>query len=229
MSKNLNKQKNTSAKKQKARKSASHVAQNTKNTVAGKKILLICLIALIAVVAITMSVALIFSSSPIGKLLTKLNDGKNYHLTATVGSFSFEQKVDGNVTYTSSFLLSPEQYKEVVGDEAYIYTKNSSGEWTKKKSENSGNAMNDMLEELVGDLDELTNPKNYKKVKGEKNKYAQKDNVNFEGCKDVVITIEEDKVIVEMIIDFEGLNFHTTVVISEIGEVELTLPEVLAS
>ena len=197
-----------------------------------KKTLIIASIALAAVVAIVLSAVLIFNNSAVGKLLTQLKDGENYHMTATVsgiplvGSLSFEQKVDGNISYTSSFLLTPERYKEVVGDETYIYTQNSSGKWTKTKSEGNSNSVNDMIEDLIGDLDDLTNPKNYKKISGEKNKYQQKANVEFENCRDVIITIENDKITVEMTINFAGSDLPATIVISNIGKVDLMLPEV---
>ena len=218
--------------KETAKKPKKLNAQGTKNAADYKKPLLISAIALAVIVVVVLSVVLIANNSPIAKILTNLSKNPNYHMTATisgiplVGSLSLEQKVDGNITYTSKFLLTPEQYKEIVDNETYVYTKNSSGVWVKEKSENSGNAINEMFEELVGDLNELTNPKNYKKVKGEENKYKQKDNVSFDGCKDVVITIEDDEITVELTIDFEGAQLPSKLVISEIGKVELTLPEV---
>jgi hypothetical protein len=174
---------------------------------------------------------LIFTSSPIGRLLSKLNKTENYHMTATVsgipllGSISFEQSVDGNVKYSPASFLSAEKYEETLDDGKYVYTKNSSGEWTKKKSDGEGGTIDNITNELFGDIDELTNPKNYKKVKGEKNKYEQKDGVIFDSCSNVVITIEEDKVTVVMTIDFSDMELPATVIISEIGEVELTLPK----
>ena len=197
-----------------------------------KKPLIITAISLVVIAAIVLTAALIFGNSPIGKLLSKIGNMDNYRMSATVsgiplfGSLTLEQEVDGNVTHTSAFLFSPEQYKEVVGEETYVYKKSSSDKWTKTKSDGQGNSMNDMIEDLIGDVDNLTNPKNYEKVKGEKNKFRQKDGVEFDGCKDVVITLEDDKITVEMTIDFEGMQLPTTVTIYDIGEVELTLPTV---
>ena len=210
-------------------------AQNTKkpqDSTKLKKAIIVTSAIIAAIAVLVLSVVLIINSSPIGKLLTQLNKDKNYHMTATVsgipfvGSLTMDQLVDGNVTFTSAFLFSSDQYKEIVGEDTYIYTKDSSGKWTKTKSDGSGNSTEDMIEDLVGDIDELTNPKNYEKIKGEKNKYQQKESVEFEGCKDVVITIEDGKITVAMTIDFEGIDLPTTVVITEIGEIELTLPEV---
>ena len=184
------------------------------------------------VLILALILLLIFQSSPIGRILTKLEKNESYHMSATIsgipilGSISLERMVDENVTYTSAFLFSSEQYTEVVGDDTYVYTKSSGGEWTKKKADSSSNTTDDMIEDLIGDVDELANPKNYERVKGEKYKYKQKDDVDFGGCKDVVITIADDTVTIEMTVSFQGMDMPATVVISRIGEVELTLPEV---
>ena len=184
------------------------------------------------VLILALILLLIFQSSPIGRILTKLEKNESYHMSATIsgipilGSISLERMVDGNVTYTSAFLLSSEQFIEVVGEDTYLYTKSSDGTWTRKKTDSSSNTADDMIEDLIGDVDELTNPKNYERVKGEKYKYKQKDDVDFGGCKDVVITIADDTVTVEMTVSFQGMEMPATVVISRIGEVELTLPEV---
>lgn len=197
-----------------------------------KKPLIITAIVLAAILILTLILVLIFQSSPIGRILTRLQKSQSYQMSATVsgipflGSLSIEQSVDENVTYTPASLISAEHYRETVGDEVYVYKKDTNGNWTKSLATDSDASFEDIAEELIGDIDTLTNPRSYEKVKGEKNKYKQKDDVEFAGYRDVVITIGENEVTVEMTMDMDSLSFPATVIISKIGEVELTLPEI---
>ena len=197
-----------------------------------KKLLIIGGSILGAITILTLVLVLVFASTPIGRILTKLQKDNSYHMSVTVsnvfilGTVTFEQYVDEDVKYTPAFLLSAEKYEQTVGDDLYVYTKNDFGNWVRTKSEGSDGLVESMGEDIFGDFDDLLNPKNYEMVDGDDSKYKQKDNVEFDGCKNVLITIGENDVTVTMLMFFSGLELPTTIVISQIGEVELTLPEV---
>ena len=61
-------------------------------------------------------------------------------------------------------------------------------------------------------------------TKDKENTYKQKKDVTFDNFEDVTITIEEDSCTIEMMSTDEG--YGVKLVISKIGEIELTLPTV---
>ena len=154
---------------------------------------------------------------------------ENYQVTATLsdvpifGSISMQAKQDGNVSYMKG-LLGSESYTETVGGDVYEYSKNFSDNWTKTKKEadeTESDSTKALFTELFADL---VNPSSYVEV--EKNKYKQKDGVEFENCDNVVIIFNGDTCTIEMDFVYIGFQVHATMVISDVGEVEITLPEV---
>ena len=75
-------------------------------------------------------------------------------------------------------------------------------------------------------FNEIINPDNYEPVEGEKNVYRQKVDVTFDLCKNVVIYLEKDSCTITMIAYSDGMALETTIVISNIGKVDITLPAV---
>ena len=73
---------------------------------------------------------------------------------------------------------------------------------------------------------ELLDPEKYEKVDGKEYTYKQKEDVTFENFEDVMIVVTDETVTVTMYFYIEGIGFPTKIVITNIGEVELTLPEV---
>ena len=170
------------------------------------------------------------SKHPIEEFKEKMEKADSYQMSITMsdvpflGTFTITTKVDGNIQYTPAVMFNEEEYIETVGDVEYKYTKDDSGKWTKTKVEDT----DDDSSSIYGDdsLNKLFNPDNYEKVKGEENTYKQKDDVDFEDYENVKITIEDDSCTIEMSAISEGMTFGVKIVISKIGEIELTLPEV---
>jgi hypothetical protein len=73
---------------------------------------------------------------------------------------------------------------------------------------------------------ELMNLENYEEVEGKKNVYRQKEGVEFEGFKNVTITIEKGTCTIQMILYTGGMALDATLVISNVGKIDLTLPKV---
>ena len=174
---------------------------------------------------ITMCVSMLFiatscfSKHPIEQLKEDM-DGKNYQMVVTMtgvpffGTFTATEKVDGDIECTKA--MGETTYTETVSETIkYEYTENEDGTWSKevKKEETSDDET----------LFDVLLPENFEKVKGEENKYRQKADVEFDEYQDVEITIEEGSYTLEMVSE-DG--YATTIVISKIGEIELTLPQV---
>ena len=170
------------------------------------------------------------SKHPIEEFKEKMEKADSYQMSITMsdvplfGTFTMTTEVDGNIQYTPAVMFNEEEYTETVGDVKYKYTKDDSGKWTKTKVEDT----DDDSSSLYGDdsLNKLFNPDNYEKVKGEENTYKQKDDVDFEDYENVKITIEDDSCTIEMSAISDGMTFGVKIVISKIGEIELTLPKV---
>ena len=191
-----------------------------------KKPLIIASAIAVAAIVLTVTLILIFAKHPIAKFFAKMEKEENYQLNITMsdipffGTITMVAKYDGNVSYSSGF--GEESYTERVGNVVYEYTKNSSDKWIKEK-QTSEDGDDDLTDDMFT-AEELFNPKNYKKV--EKNKYEQKDDVDFDNYDNVVITIDNDTCMIEMDMSSDGMVMHAKIVISKIGEVELVLPQV---
>lgn len=164
---------------------------------------------------------------PIEEFKDKMAAEKNYQMTITLtniplfGTMTVTTKVDGNITYTPAVMFNEEEYTETVDGVEYKYTKNDDGKWTKTKVE-----VDEDSSEIADDesMQQLFNPENYEKVKDEKNTYKQKKDVTFDNFEDVVMTIDEDSCTIEMTATEGG--YGAKIVISKIGEIDLTLPTV---
>lgn len=190
-------------------------------------------ISLLIVLATCLSILMAFTSCsskhPIDEFKEKMEKADSYQMSITMsdvpffGTFTMTTKVDGNIQYIPAVMFSEEEYTEIVDDVKYKYTKDDSGKWTKEKEET-----NDDDSSVYGDesLAKLFNPDNYEKVKGEENTYKQKSDVTFDDYEDVKITIEDDSCTIEMKAISEGMTFGVKIVISKIGKIELTLPQV---
>ena len=190
-------------------------------------------ISLLIILATCLSILMAFTSCsskhPIDEFKEKMEKADSYQMSITMsdvplfGTFTMTTKVDGNIQYTPAVMFSEEEYTETVDGVKYKYTKDDSGKWTKEKDET-----NDDDSSVYGDesMAKLFNPDNYEKVKGEENTYKQKSDVTFDDYEDVKITIEDDSCTIEMKAISDGITFGVKIVISKIGEIELTLPKV---
>ena len=192
------------------------------------KWILIASIAAILCLAIVLVAVLYKPMHPIEKFAYKLMAKKNFEMQVSLygiplfGSIAFVVEMDGNVTHIPDLYFVEECYVEKVGDETFNYTKDESGKWVKTK--NDDDSVSDLLDEDA--LKELIDHNNYELVEGTKNVYRQKESVQFENFKNVTITLEKDSCTIEMISYMEGMALETQIVISKIGQVDITLPKV---
>ena len=190
--------------------------------------ILIASIAAILCIAIVLVAVLYKPMHPIEKFAYKLMAKKNFEMQVSLygiplfGSIAFVVEMDGNVTHIPDLYFVEECYVEKVGDETFNYTKDESGKWVKTK--NDDDSVSDLLDEDA--LKELIDHNNYELVEGTKNVYRQKESVQFENFKNVTITLEKDSCTIEMISYMEGMALETQIVISKIGQVDITLPKV---
>ena len=185
--------------------------------------------ALLALIFLSVILIAAFARHPINKLTRKIERNNNYQIELTMedvpflGTFTLRQQVDGNVTYTPSTIFSIEEaYTEKVKDVTYQYTKNLSGEWKKEKL----SATDEDDPEILDFYEDLLDSDNYTKVKGEKNVYKLKSDVDLDDFSDVVIKVEDGNLIISLCVTSEGLTCSAKIVISKINKVKLTLPEV---
>ena len=154
-------------------------------------------------------------------------DADSYQISITMsnvplfGTITMTTKYDGNIQYTPAVMFSEEEYIEKVGNVEYKYTKNDSGKWIKTQNSTENDSSG-----VIGDktLEKLFNPDNYEKVKDKENTFKQKKGVSFDKFEDVVMTIEDKSCTIEMVSTDDG--YGVKVIISKIGEIELTLPAV---
>ena len=190
----------------------------------------IIIAAVAAVLCIAMVVGIVLWSSvhPLEKFALKIARKQNFQMDIVLsgiplfGSVALTCEVDGNIQHIPAATFISESYIETVDDKLYTYSKDENGKWTKNESENGmlGNLKdNEMLKDLV-------DPDNYEPVEGKKNTYRQKADVEFEDCKNVTITIEKDSCTIEMILYTDGMALETLIVISEIGKMDVKLPDV---
>lgn len=190
----------------------------------------IIIAAVAAVLCIAMVVGIVLWSSvhPLEKFALKIARKQNFQMDIVLsgiplfGSVALTCEVDGNIQHIPAATFISESYIETVDDKQYTYSKDENGKWTKTESENGmlGNLKdNEMLKDLV-------DPDNYEPVEGKKNTYRQKADVEFEDCKNVTITIKKDSCTIEMILYTDGMALETLIVISEIGKMDVKLPDV---
>ena len=190
----------------------------------------IIIAAVAAVLCIAMVVGIVLWSSvhPLEKFALKIARKQNFQMDIVLsgiplfGSVALTCEVDGNIQHIPAATFISESYIETVDDKQYTYSKDENGKGTKTESENGmlGNLKdNEMLKDLV-------DPDNYEPVEGKKNTYRQKADVEFEDCKNVTITIEKDSCTIEMILYTDGMALETLIVISEIGKMDVKLPDV---
>ena len=163
--------------------------------------------------------------NPVDSFVKKIAKKESYQLamTMSISDLSVTEiiKIDGDIAYTSAneTLGTPETYTEEIDDEIYEYKKDSAGKWRKTKKE-------DVEEDWTEEFLELLDGDNYEKVKGEKNKYRQKESVTFKKFDEVRVTVEKDAMIIKCEMTLQGETWDLKLVFSKVGEIDLTLPEV---
>ncbi len=216
------------AKNTKDKKIKIKITEIIKNMSKTKKII-IAAVAAVLCIAIIVGIVLWCSMHPLEKFALKIARKQNFQMDVVLsgipifGSVALTCEVDGNVQHIPKATFISEQYLETVDDKLYTYTKSDDGKWSKTESD-----ADSILSKLQNSeaFKELINLDNYEEVEGKKNVYRQKEGVEFDGFKDVTIALEKDTCSIEMILYTSGMALDTTIVISNIGEMDLTLPKV---
>ena len=205
------------------------ITEITKNMSKTKKII-IAVVAAVLCVATVLSIVLISNlGHPLEKFALKIITKKNFQMDIVLsgiplfGTVALTCEVDENLMHIPDATFISEQYVETVGDKRYTYTKDSNEKWTKTESDTDG-----MLSDIQNNeiIQELINIDNYEEVEGEKNVYRQKEGVELEHFKNVIITLEKDTCTIQTILFSDGMALDAVIVISNIGKMDVTLPRV---
>ena len=180
-------------------------------------------------ISILLATASCSAKHPIEEFKNKMDTADSYQITMTmsnvpfIGTYTMTIKVDGNISYVPETLINEEEYAEVVGDIAYSYKKNSYGKW--KKTQYSLEDYDSLYDDQS--MENLFNPEKFEKAEDKENTYyKQKKDTTFDDFEDVVITINENSCTIETKCTEDGITFDVKIVLSKIGEIELTLPTV---
>ena len=188
-------------------------------------------IAAVLLIAIIVGIVLWSSVHPLEKFALKIARKQNFQMDIVLsgipifGAVALTCEVDGNIQHIPAANFVSESYIETVGDKRYTYTKDDTGKWTKTESDVDEDDLFGNLQESEA-FQELMNLENYEEVEGKKNVYRQKEDVAFDGFKNVTITLEKGTCTIEMILYTSGMALDTVIVISNIGKMDLTLPKV---
>lgn len=206
--------------------------EKTKNIKISKtKKIIFSAIAAVLLIAIIVGIVLWSSVHPLEKFALKIARKQNFQMDIVLsgipifGAVALTCEVDGNIQHIPAANFISESYIETVGDKRYTYTKDDTGKWTKTESDVDEDDLFGNLQENEA-FQELMNLENYEEVEGKKNVYRQKEDVEFDGFKNVTITLEKGTCTIEMILYTSGMALDTVIVISNIGKMDLTLPKV---
>lgn len=206
--------------------------EKTKNIKISKtKKIIFSVIAAVLLIAIIVGIVLWSSVHPLEKFALKIARKQNFQMDIVLsgipifGAVALTCEVDGNIQHIPAANFISESYIETVGDKRYTYTKDDTGKWTKTESDVDEDDLFGNLQESEA-FQELMNLENYEEVEGKKNVYRQKEDVEFDGFKNVTITLEKGTCTIEMILYTSGMALDTVIVISNIGKMDLTLPKV---
>ncbi len=195
------------------------------------KKIIFSVIAAVLLIAIIVGIVLWSSVHPLEKFALKIARKQNFQMDIVLsgipifGAVALTCEVDGNIQHIPAANFISESYIETVGDKRYTYTKDDTGKWTKTESDVDEDDLFGNLQENEA-FQELMNLENYEEVEGKKNVYRQKEDVTFDGFKNVTIILEKGTCTIEMILYTSGMALDTVIVISNIGKMDLTLPKV---
>lgn len=161
------------------------------------------------------------------KFCEEIQEAQNYTMTM---SYSFEGigkvtqtiHVDGNIMYylENETLGTDEYYVQSIDDYEVVYEKKGIyPRWTKSIKEDNG---------INLEKNNIFNVDYYEKDKEEKNVYHQKKDIVFDNFDDVTISVLEDSMVIECLMTIDLSECEVKIVISEIGEHSLTLPEAIS-
>lgn len=163
---------------------------------------------------------------PILEYYEKMESVDNYKLTITMsdvpyfGIVTMMNYVDGNIEYAPETMFNEEEYLETVGEKIYSYTKDEDGKWTKTDVTEYYAEEDELLAEEFFDYN------NYEPVEGKENVFKQKNGVDFGEYSNVTFTLGDNSFTIEMTVEEEGMTMGLTLIVSNFGESDLTLPKV---
>ena len=137
-----------------------------------------------------------------------------------VNNIKLDISVDENIMYVDKSIMNNAYYIETVDDDTYVYTKPNMGYWTKTKAKLTNTEYLDAVSDES--LDVLFDFRNYERVDYEENTYRLRIDVIVDGFDDVIVVVDENSCTFEM--EYEELGCDLKIIISKVGEVELTLP-----
>ena len=168
-----------------------------------------------------------FAKHPIEVMRDKIDKENSCQLTMTMvilgETVSITCFVDENIEYYPKSLVNDEYYIETIGDVKFKYTKTEYGTWVKTQYIEDPNNTSGITEESVK---ELFNSDNYDEFKDRKNMYKQKADVAFYNFSNVIMTVGESSCTINALMLINGTNVNVTIVYSNIGTINLTLPAV---
>ena len=181
------------------------------------------------ILSLVLTVSLLASCSSGGAMENfkeEMQESGSYQIKVTVydmpfyGDLSITTMFDGNIKYTPASVAGAEKYVETVDGAEYTYSKNSSGAWEKSIAKAEGSSLG------VGEkaMQNLFDPDKYDETDG--GIYTQKKDVSFSGYSDVVMSFEGGICTIDLKIVSSGESYSAKIVISEVGKIELALPEV---
>ena len=160
---------------------------------------------------------------PFNKFSKKIEKEKSYKVTMSinmddVGKVTQIFYVDDNVIYypENDTLHTDAYYVEEIDDYLIEYTQTKDDKWQKSITEN----------DVDPEENDIFNKENYIEDDEEKGVYRQKKSVIFENFDDVVISFVDDTIVIECVMTVDFVDMDAKMVISNIGEYELELPEV---
>ena len=160
---------------------------------------------------------------PLVKFYEKMNEKQNFtmKLSMSLMGTAVEQifEYSGDMVHTLESILSKESYTIEKDSGVEEYAKTVFGKWIKNSL--PVEAEDDANDIFAEEMDALFNPDSYT-IKGKV--YTQKEGVTFESFKDVVVTVEDGKCVIEMTMTMEGIGFEVTLELYKVGESSFTIP-----
>lgn len=174
--------------------------------------------------------------SPLESFKKSLEEKGNYEAELKItgipllGDFDITLSVDGNLKHFSESLLTKEMYIEETEDgKTYVYTKNekNKNKWDVIETASLPVDMEDVSDVLSEEtVSELLNISNYDVSIEDEFVFTQREDVEFDFCRDVVLTVSGDSCSCKLTIEFLGVECTASVVIGNIGKVKIETPKV---
>ena len=200
-------------------------------------LLLICILSLLTFSACSSENNL--AEDKLTEFKQKLLAENNYQITLTIenvplfGTLRDNKKIDGNISYgKDSFALGEPRYIEETDSDKFEYTQLNDKWYKTVLTEDSDNYSE--LDYIKESIDTIFNINNY--IKTDENIFELKEGVEYYilgpidendySIESAIVTVNEDDCVFEMEAFVSSIYYKMTLVFSDIGNINLTLPEV---